>query len=367
MWEVGGDIMSLKNLGVDIYTAKDGCISPETDDILGQMMLAMRYGNAEKSSSDTAMRVKDNKKELVQQGRFMGGKAPYGYTLELSGEISKHGRALKHLVIVPEKAEVVKHIYDLSLNKEYGSTKIANALNKDDRYKDLSSNDVWKSGAVTSILTNPIYTGHTVYKRRKRVNGKYRSLKSEEWGISKEANEDIRIIDDDVWNKVQEKRKLRSDKYIKKLENQDVTVIKRNDGMLPLVDVLHCGYCGCKMVNGSKYNYWTIKDTDERRTSKIPIYKCQNAWQGVPHEKTKQFRADLIKPIVFRAMAEYIAKLQENEDILEQITQNQNKERNSQKIVLAQEKKKLENIRKDIDVMKKTLLVFGKILQHFGN
>ena len=55
----------------------------------------------------------------------MGGKAPYGYSLEYSGEISKHGRALKHLVIISEQAEVVVFIYDLAFYKEYGSVKIA--------------------------------------------------------------------------------------------------------------------------------------------------------------------------------------------------------------------------------------------------
>ena len=34
MWEIGGYIMSLKSLGVDIYTVKDGCISPEHNDIM---------------------------------------------------------------------------------------------------------------------------------------------------------------------------------------------------------------------------------------------------------------------------------------------------------------------------------------------
>ena len=110
MWEIGSYIMSLKNLGVDVYTVKDGCISPGNDDIMGQMMLALRYGNAQKSSADTGMRVKDTAKKLVQSGKFMGGKAPYGYNLEHSGEISKHGRALKHLVISPERSDVVKHI-----------------------------------------------------------------------------------------------------------------------------------------------------------------------------------------------------------------------------------------------------------------
>ena len=44
------------------------------------------------------------------------------------------------------------------------------------------------------------------------------------------------------------KRGLRSNKYTKSLKNQNVAVLKRNDGILSLVDVLHCGYCGCKMV-----------------------------------------------------------------------------------------------------------------------
>ena len=327
MWEIGDYVMSLKSLGVDIYTVKDGCISPENNDIMGQMMLALRYGNAQKSSADTGMRVKDTAKKLVQAGKFMGGKPPYGYQLEHSGEISKHGRALKHLVVQPKQSEVVKYIYELSLHKEYGSAKIANILNTEGQYQNLAPNDVWKSGTITSILTNPIYAGYTAYNRRESLNGRRRSLDREEWVLSQKANPDLAIIDEDTWQKVQRKREMRSSKYTKSLKNQDVTVIGRNDGMLSLVDVLHCGYCGCKMVNGSKYNYWTIKGTGERRTSKIAIYKCQNAWQGVPHDKTKQYRADMIEPIVYEALAEYIGKLQENDNIFAQIAENNSMEK----------------------------------------
>lgn len=345
-------VVNLKKYNVDVFTVKDGCISPKAeDDIEGIMMLVFRYANAQKSSKDTGMRVKDTAQKLVQNGKFMGGSAPYGYKLEYSNEVSKHGRALKHLVIVQEQAEVVKYIYNLSLNKEFGSAKIANTLNIDERLKQLAPNDVWRSGTITSILTNPIYAGHTAYKRRERTNGKYHRLDSKDWILSFEPNENITIIDSDTWNKVQEKRRQRGDKYIKKLENKDVTVIRRNSGMLALVDVLHCGYCGCKMVNGSKYNYWTIKDTGERRTSKIAIYKCQTAWQGVPHDKTKQHRADQIEPIVFEAISKYIGKLQENEDIFEQIEANQNGEKKILEISVTKEKKELAKIQQKIDVM----------------
>lgn len=356
MFDTSLYVITLKQYNVDVYTVKDGCISPKSkEDIEGMIMLMIRYANAEKSSRDTGIRVKDTAKKLVQRGKFMGGSAPFGYVLELSGEVSKHGRALKHLVVVPEKAELVKYIYNLSLHKEYGSAKIAKELNLNEQYKALAPNGVWKSGTITSILTNPIYAGHTAYKRRERVNGQYHRLDSKDWITSFEANEEITIIDSDVWNKVQDKRKQRNDKYIKKLENKNVTVIRRNDGMLPLVDVLHCGYCGCKMVNGSKYNYWTIKATGERRTSKIPIYKCQDAWQGVPHDKTKMHRADLLEPIVFEALSKYIGKLQENENVFEQIEKNQNSEKKQLEKLVKKEKQELSKIQKKIDVMESNI------------
>ena len=355
MWEIGAYVMTLKNHGVDIYTVKDGCISPESDDVMGQMMLALRYGNAQKSSSDTGMRVKDTAQKLVQQGKFMGGTAPYGYKLELSGEISKHGRALHHLVVVPERAEVVQYIYELSLNKEYGSARIAKILNAHELYKEMAPNDNWKSGTITSILTNPIYAGYTAYKRRERINGKYRRLDSSDWVTSGKPDESIAIIDEDSWNKTQERRKRRCDKYLKNTEHEDARVIKRNDGMLALIDVLYCGYCGCKMTNGSKYNYWTIKSTGEKRTSKIAIYKCQNAWQGVPHDKTKQFRADKIEPIVFEAIAQYIGKLQENEDVFTQIEENKHREKKLKRAELVREQQALDKIRSKIAVMESNI------------
>lgn len=351
MLEVSLYIMSLKEIGVDVYTVKDGFLSPSPEDITGMMMLVMRYGMAQKSSSDTGMRVKDTAQKLVQQGKFMGGKAPYGYKLEFSGALSKHQRMLKHLVIVPEQAEVVKHIYELSFHKEFGSGKIATTLNADDRYRVLAPNDVWRSGTITSILTNPIYAGYTAYKRRERINGKYHSLDSKEWILADKPNDDITIVDRELWQKVQIKRLKRGGRYRKNPKNENAAVISRNDGMLALIDVAYCGYCGRKLTNGSKYNYWTIKDTGERRTSRTAIYKCQNVWQAVPHEKMKLIHADKVEPIVFEALSEYIGIFQKNESIFEQIIKNQNKEKGQLERKISQEKKKLDSIRTKIDIM----------------
>lgn len=351
MWEIGAYVMALKQNDVDIYTVKDGCISPESSDIMGQMMLALRYGSAQKSSADTGMRVKDTAQKMVQQGKFMGGSAPYGYELVLSGEISKHGRALHTLKIIPEQAEVVKYIYSLSLNKEYGSTKIAKLLNEDATYKNLAPKDTWKSGTITSILTNPIYAGHVAYKRREHINGKYHRLDSEDWIKAASPNEDIQIIDGDTWNRTQDKRKLRSDKYIKTFEHKDVKVIRRNDGMLSLIDVIYCGYCRRKLTNGTKYSYWTIKDTGEKRASKTPIYRCQSSQAGIPHNKVYQFRADKIEKIVLECLGKYINKLQENDDVMTEIEANEARERKRVEAEIKDLKKELEKISHGIEIM----------------
>ncbi len=357
MWEIGAYVMTLKKYGVDIYTVKDGCISPETDDIMGQMVLALRYGNAQKSSSDTGMRVKDTAKKLVQKGRFLGGKAPYGYSLEYSSEISKHGRVLKHLVILPEQAEIVIFIYNLALQKEYGTTKITKILNHHEKYKNMAPNDIWKAGTVTSILTNPIYAGYTSYNRRTRIDGVYHKLGSDNWVISEECNPEIAMIEIDTWNRVQDMRKQRADRIARTEEHKDpsVHVIKSNMGTLALIDVLYCGYCGRKMTNGSRYNYWKIKGTGEKRSGKTGLYKCQGAWEGAVHPDRSFYRADKIEPIVFRVISEYIGQQQEKEDIFEEIESHQQREKKAARIELEKEKQELLRIYKKIEVMEENI------------
>ena len=57
MLEIPMYIMSLKQFGVDVYTVKDGLLTPDLGDITGMLMLSMRYAMAEKSSSDTEMHI----------------------------------------------------------------------------------------------------------------------------------------------------------------------------------------------------------------------------------------------------------------------------------------------------------------------
>lgn len=355
MEEVPQYIFELKRENVDIYTVKDNCISPNSMDAVQKLMLYIRYCNAEKSSADTGMRVKDTAKQLVKKGKFMGGKAPYGYKLEFSGEISKHGRALKHPVIVSSQAEIVKYIYNLYLNKEYGSQKIAKLLNEHEIYKYQAPNDVWRSGTITSILTNPLYAGYTSYNRREHIGGKYVSLHLDSWIMAEKPNPELIIIDENTWQRAQDKRKLRRQKLQKTNQNRTANVISCNKGTLSLIDVLYCGYCGRKMTNGSKYNYWTIKDTGERRSSLISAYKCQNAQEGIPHAKAMRYRADKIEPIIFSSLAEQLENFINRKEAFNQVIVNNAIGKKKVETKLKNELQTLEKIKLDTKTLMESI------------
>lgn len=48
MLEIPMNIMSLKRFGVDVYTVKDGLLTPDSGDVMWLLTVAMQYGMVEK-------------------------------------------------------------------------------------------------------------------------------------------------------------------------------------------------------------------------------------------------------------------------------------------------------------------------------
>lgn len=352
MWEIGAYIMQLKSFNVDIYTVKDGCISPAMDDAMGQMILALRYANAQKSSSDTAQRVKDTAIELVKRGKYAGGSVPYGYRLVESGEISKKGRILHKFEIDEEKAEIVKTIYDYAYFQMLGPYQIARLLNADTQLKTKApSGDFWRSETVARILKNPVYYGTVVYNRRTSIgDGRTKVVNNSEWVYSDEINEDLKIIDRRIWNGIQERREVRA-KQQKEAMKLHETALKKNTGTLPLIDVIHCGYCKHKLTNGTKYSYWTAKD-GEKRCKRNRRYQCKH--NALHPDKVSSYDAEDIEDEVFSAVCDYLEQLTKRmkQGILDEIVKNNISERVELERQIATINKKIEKIEKDIGIMK---------------
>lgn len=200
-------VAALNKLGIEVWTIKDGQL--KTSDHVDKLLNYIRFWQNEGESKKTGMRVRDHQIELVKSGKFVGGKAPFGYRLIPSGIISSHGRALKKLEIVEKDAEIVRKIYFLATHCGMGYGKIANALNEDGIPAILTTQ--WKPSTIASILKNPIYMGY--YALNRRVNhGSFTRLDRKDWIYSKEQIPELVIIQKQDWEKAQQIREARKAK-----------------------------------------------------------------------------------------------------------------------------------------------------------
>lgn len=299
-------VAELNRLGIEVWTIKDGQL--KTEEHIDKLLNYIRFWQNEGESKKTGMRVHDTMVEMVKEGKFVGGKAPYGYKLVLSGEISNHGRALHKLVIVPEQAEIVRMIFSYAVNKGMGFQKIAKTLNETGIPAPTASE--WKSGTIRSILMNPVYMGYVAYNRRKSGRENYTHLDRKDWTYAKEQNPDLMIISQEVWERAQEIREARKKKIneskqaTNELYMEQYNVPFSTRGRLALTGLVYCGYCGAKLKNTGYANHWTCKTTGEKKVSYVGRYGCPNGCK--PRSSYSQ---DYLESIVFSAAEDYLDNL----------------------------------------------------------
>jgi site-specific DNA recombinase len=115
------------------------------------------------------------------EGRFLGGRPPYGYVIADAGPHpnpakAADGRRLHRLELDPAAAPVVTRIFSAFLSG-HGLYTIAEGLTRDgiespsahDRARNSHRSGIaWSKGAVRAILTNPRYTGRQVWNRQRK-------------------------------------------------------------------------------------------------------------------------------------------------------------------------------------------------------
>lgn len=314
-------VATLNQLGIEVWTIKDGQL--KTEEHIDKLLNYIRFWQNEGESKKTSMRVKDTQKELVKSGKFVGGKAPYGYQLVPSGMVSNHGRLLKKLEIVEENAQVVRLIYSLAVDKGMGYEKIAKELNA--RNIPAITTDKWKTGTIRSILTNPVYMGYLAINRRINHNGFIR-LDRKDWIYSEEQIAELVIVSQQTWEKAQEIREARKNKInaSKKVSAEDYEaqyhVPFSTKGKLALIGLVTCGYCGKRLKNGSYCNHWTTK-AGEKKVSYAGRYVCPSKC-----EKRACYPQNYLEGIVFGVVETYMEHLK-SIDITEEIEKMQGQQR----------------------------------------
>lgn len=268
-------VTALNQSGVEVWTIKDGQL--KTEEHIDKLLNYIRFWQNEGESRKTSARVRDAQQEMVKAGKFVGGRAPFGYRLVSSGEVSNRGRLLKKLEIVEQDAAIVRKIYELAIWQGFGYDRIATTLNEEG-IPPIAA-DKWKPATIAGILKNPIYMGY--YAINRRVNhGSCTRLDRRDWIYSQEQQTNLAILSPEEWERAQEIREARK----AKMEYARQTASARYEaqhgvpfstkGRLSLIGLVYCGYCGKKLKNGSYCNHWTVKSTGERKTAFTGRYIC---------------------------------------------------------------------------------------------
>ena len=186
-------------------------------------------------AKDISKKIKASLKAKQKEGKFVGGRTPFGYDIDSENK--------NHLVINEEQAKVVQRIYKMALE---GMTyfKIAKQLTEEcvktpaQYYSFEWKNNYnlkygqWHPKTIQDILNNRIYTGDMVQNKRSKVNYKVKKViknNPSQYIIVENTHEPI--IDKETFEEIQK----RLPKNVGRCEKKENHLL---DGLL------YCGDCG---------------------------------------------------------------------------------------------------------------------------
>ena len=232
-------------------------------------------------------------REKVNRGMgdaFLRGRiiqnACLGYRLELvldgNGKpiLNSKGKVEKQRVVDEDQAQLVREIFHMYGDLGKGPEDIAKELNER-RATGLRS---WGRAQIVKILTRTLYIGVEHYRMTKMVRDrqtervKVKHNPKEKW-LERQVPE-MRIIHQDLWDRVQKKRELASAVF-KKRKTKPVF---RNEVYPKRIFQPRCGHCGNSLWLGKGGKYATFHCTngvESKRGCQLANYKAANIIEKV--------------------------------------------------------------------------------------
>ena len=235
--------------GIKVWSVNEG--EQRFDSHTDRLTNYIRYWQADGESQKTAIRTRTAMEQMVMDGRWRGGIPPFGYRAVKSGIVNKRKHEVYKLEINEEEAVIVRLIFDLSANSGYGRWKIATILNE--RGYKTRNGGAWVDSSVGHILHNNIYIG--MLKNGSAISGPY---------------EELRIIDDTTFYKVQKQTNLRTNE-----KNNERTIPLNISGQSLLSGNVFCGHCKGRLTLTT--NGETRKHADGTSVHRRKVrYVCYN-------------------------------------------------------------------------------------------
>lgn len=230
--DVLNSLQYIQDFGVNLICVEDGIDSSKDS---GKLTITVLSAVAEIERENILVQTMEGRKQKAREGKWNGGQAPFGYTLD-----SKKGM----LLVNPEEAEIVKIIFNKFVNEGLGADSISNYLNQHGyvktKYRSHELNYFTRS-LVRKILDNPVYIGKIAYgksstEKIKGTRDQYRRVRNEEFLMAEGLHE--AIIDLDLWEGARARREETGVKWVKthSLEHEHI-----------LTGLLKCPVCGVGM------------------------------------------------------------------------------------------------------------------------
>ena len=273
----------IKN-GIEVWSVNEG--EQRMDSHVDKLTNYIRFWQANGESEKTSLRVKTRLHQLVEEGCYTGGCAPFGYKLVKSGVVNKKGKELLKLEQEPSEVAVVRKIFEKSVMDGYGSYQMAEYLN--DRRIVTHNGARFQSNTIKRILTNEIYCGFY-------VRGGARSKRIEE----------LQIIDDRTFARAQEILKQR-----KKKQEEKTQISKKAKSATLLGGNIYCAHCGQHLCGNSYVDRYKTKDGVVHLSTRRYRYMCAGAaMKRAQCDGQTVYKAQTIDDAVLKVLHECFNKI----------------------------------------------------------
>lgn len=228
-------VRKLKSLGIETQFLTANMTSMGNSEFVLTIFGAL----AQEESANTSKRIKFGKKMNAEKGRVPN--IVFGYDKTIGDYFN--------LSINENEAMAIRQIFQWYTGEGYGGSKIANMLNE--RGIKTKRGNNWSQNSVCRILTNEIYTGKIINGKEEIADfltGQRKEKDESEWLVT--IRPELRIIEDEVFDKAQDILKGRHDSFKITHERQSNKYL-----FSTLIKCKECGWSFRRTVRQYKNTY----------------------------------------------------------------------------------------------------------------
>lgn len=289
--DVLSTLQVMQDFGVNLICVEDGIDSSKD---AGKLMISVLSAVAEIERENIRVQTMEGRIQKAREGRWNGGFAPYGYSLEKG-----------QLFINEEEANAIRVIFDQYVHTDIGANGLSKYLENHGIHKiqrKNGKNPLFDAALIRRILRNPVYCGKIAYGRRKleKVHGTrndYKLVDQDDYLLVDGLHEGI--VTEELWHEAQVKLLAQAKKYEKVNHG-------KNNKIHSLSGIVKCPICGVGMYGNKSIKH----KSDGTKYKDFFYYGCKHRTMMRGHKC--DYKKQINEEMLDHAVAEVITKLVSN-------------------------------------------------------